>query len=161
MRAVLNGDAAAYDGALGTLQPGVGEHGKMLLSIYLCKAALHLQVVKHHGAKTNGASDPLDGITEDYRSRSLRPHSISINWGPQFAERFTVEEGGCAAHTLCDAGREAEGEGGSFRARFPVQPDALLFQRDAGRFRAGRVHRPAGVDLGQGATDAVGPGQIQ
>ena len=92
LRAVLNGDAAAYDGALEALQPGVGEHGKMLLSIYLCKAALHLQVVKHRGAKTNGASDPLAGITEDYRSRSSRPHSISINWGPQFADRFTVEE---------------------------------------------------------------------
>ena len=98
LRAVLNGDAAAYDGALEKLQPGVGEDGKMLLSVYLCKAALHIQVVKHHGAQANGASDPLAGITEDYRSRSLRPHSISINWGPQFAQRFTVEEA-AALHT--------------------------------------------------------------
>ncbi len=92
LRAVLEGDAGAYDSTLEALQPGVGEDGKMLLSIYLCKAVLHIQVVKHHGAQANGASDPLAGITEDYRGRALRPHSISINWGPQFAQRFTLEE---------------------------------------------------------------------
>ena len=90
----LNGDAGAYFAALEALQPGAGEDGKMVLTIYLCKAVLHIQVVKHRNAAAgaDASSDPLEGITEDYRQRALTPHSISINWGPKFAERFTVDE---------------------------------------------------------------------
>ena len=37
LRAALNGDAGAYFAALEALQPGAGEDGKMVLTIYLCK----------------------------------------------------------------------------------------------------------------------------
>ena len=92
MREALHGNVSAYFNALEALQPGVGEDGKMLLTIYLCKAALHIQVVKHQNAAADASSDPLAGITEDYRQRARTAHSISINWGPQFADRFTVDE---------------------------------------------------------------------
>ncbi len=94
LRAVLDGDAGAYDSTLEALQPGVGEDGKMLLSIYLCKAALHMLVVKHDNAAAaaNGSSGPLADISEALRRSALNPHAISINWGPQFADRFTLEE---------------------------------------------------------------------
>ena len=129
LRAVLNGDAGAYDSALGALQPGVGEDGKMVLSIYLCKAVLHMQVVKHHNsaAERNGSPDPLAGITEDYRSRALTSHAISINWGPQFADRFTVDEA-AALHrrfTTLDSKLQAEQE--HFAPGFQSSPMRYFF----------------------------------
>ena len=127
LRAVLKSDVAAYDKALEALQPGVGEAGKMVLSIYLCKATLHMQVVKHHDAKTNGASDPLAGITEDYRSRALRPHSISINWGPQFADRFTVEEAAALHSRFATLDRKLQAKEEHFAPSFQSSPMRYFF----------------------------------
>ena len=75
MRAALKGDSSAYFAALEALQPGAGEDGKMVLTIYLCKAVLHIQVVKHRNAAAgaDASSDPLEGITEDYRQPRAHP----------------------------------------------------------------------------------------
>ena len=131
LRAALNGDAGAYDSALGALQPGVGEDGKMVLSIYLCKAVLHMQVVKHHGsaAGTNGSLDPLAGITEDYRSRALDSHAISINWGPQFADRFTVEAAAALHKRFATLDRKLQAEQEHFAPGFQSSPMRYFFNQ--------------------------------
>ena len=129
LRAALNGDAGAYETALGALQPDVGEDGKMVLSIYLCKAALHIQVVKHHNsAAGNGASpDPLAGISEDLRSRALRPHPISINWGPQFADRFTVDEAAALHKRFATLDSKLKAEQEHFAPSFQSSPMRYFF----------------------------------
>ena len=82
LRAIIICDAAAYRASLDELQPGAGASGKTVLTIYLCKAVIHMRALKIPDAE----------ITEDARSRAYGPHSISLNWGPEFADRFTVEE---------------------------------------------------------------------
>ena len=83
LRAVLNRDADAYHNAIEALQPGAGEAGKMVLAIYLSKAAYHIQILKNPDS---------DNYPEDSRRRATTSHSISLNWGPQFADRFSATE---------------------------------------------------------------------
>ncbi len=83
LRAILKKDAEAYCEAVEKLQPGAGEKGKMVLAIYLSKAAYHLCILK---------SSDFDELPPEVRRRASSPHSISINWGPQFADRFSKEE---------------------------------------------------------------------
>ena len=80
LRAVLDGDAGAFHEAVEGLQPGAGKKGKLVLAIYLSKAAYHLHVLKQ----------PAD--SELPRWAADREHSITINWGPQFAGRFSAGE---------------------------------------------------------------------
>ena len=83
LRAVLKKDAEAYCETVEKLQPGAGEKGKMVLAIYLSKAAYHIHILK---------STDFDELPPEVRRRASSPHSISINWGPQFADRFSKEE---------------------------------------------------------------------
>ena len=46
LRAIIDRDANAYRDALEELQPGAGEKGKLVLTIYLCKAAYHIHILK-------------------------------------------------------------------------------------------------------------------
>ena len=82
LRAVISGDAGGYRTALESLQPGAGPHGKTVLTIYLSKAALHIRALK----------DPGFDAPEESRSRASSTHEITLNWGPDFADRFTDEE---------------------------------------------------------------------
>ncbi len=82
LRAVISRDASGYRAALDSLQPGAGPHGKTVLTIYLSKAALHIRALK----------DPGFDATEESRSRASSTHEITLNWGPDFADRFTDEE---------------------------------------------------------------------
>ena len=82
LRAVISRDAGGYHTALESLQPGAGPHGKTVLTIYLSKAALHIRALK----------DPGFDATEESRSRASSTHEITLNWGPDFADRFTDEE---------------------------------------------------------------------
>ena len=82
LRAVIAMDAAAYRTALESLQPGAGPHGRTVLTIYLSKAALHVRALKDAGFE----------VTEETRRRAASTHPITLNWGPQFADRFTAEE---------------------------------------------------------------------
>ena len=83
LRAILRKDVEAYREAVEELQPGAGEKGKMVLAIYLSKAAYHIHILK---------STDFDELPPEVRRRASSPHSISINWGPQFADRFSKEE---------------------------------------------------------------------
>ena len=83
LRAVLSGDSAAYLSTLDRLHPERAEKGRMLSTVFLCKAALAIRLRK---------DPPLQGITEDLQRRVLGTHPITFNWGPKFADRFTSDE---------------------------------------------------------------------
>ena len=136
LRAALNGDAGAYFAALEALQPGAGEDGKMVLTIYLCKAVLHIQVVKHRNATAgaDASSDPLEGITEDYRQRALTSHPISINWGPKFAERFTVDEAAALHRRFAILDDKLQAEHEHFAPGFQARPMRYFFNRMPANF---------------------------
>ena len=82
LRAVLNRDEAGYRAGLESLQPGAGSHGRTVLTIYLSKTALHIRTLK----------DPDFAATAPVRFWAMRAEPISLNWGPDFANRFTKEE---------------------------------------------------------------------
>ena len=137
LREALNGNAGAYCNALEALQPGVGEDGKMVLTIYLSKAVLHLQVVKHENGDSGADPDPLAGITEDYRQRARSPHSISINWGPQFAERFTVEEAAALHRRFAILDDKLQAEDEHFAPGFQARPMRYFFNEMPADFTLG------------------------
>jgi ectoine hydroxylase-related dioxygenase (phytanoyl-CoA dioxygenase family) len=83
LRAALDKDADTYRAAVEALQPGIGQNGKLGLSIYLAKAAYHIHILKQ---------PDFDALPPDVRRRASSPHSITINWGPQFADRFSDVE---------------------------------------------------------------------
>ena len=83
LRAVLDRDQDAYLNALEALRPGAGAATKRQLTIWLCKAAMHI----HNLKRPDYASLP-----PEFRRRAESSHGISLNWGPPFAERFTKPE---------------------------------------------------------------------
>ena len=83
LRAVLTGDAAAYLEALARLYPGRGEKGRMLSTVFLCKAALAIRLTKH---------PPSPEVPEDLARRLAGGHSTTLNWGRAFADRFSASE---------------------------------------------------------------------
>ncbi|MCZ6677873.1 MAG: hypothetical protein O7E52_11555, partial [Candidatus Poribacteria bacterium] len=85
LRAVLNRDVNAYTAAVEALQPGAGEVGKLVLAIYLSKAAYHVYLLK---------SPDVDKVPPDARRRATHSHPITLNWGATFADRFTKAEAG-------------------------------------------------------------------
>ena len=84
LRAVVECDGEGYNEALNRLHPVRGEKGKMLSTVFLCKAALAIRLAKNA---------PYPDVPEDL-SRRLRggAHPITLNWGPAFAERFDESE---------------------------------------------------------------------
>lgn len=82
LRAVMDKDTHVYRKCLESMQPGAGPAGKTVLTIYLCKAALHIRALKTFSSEVK---DPA------YR-RAMVSHPITLNWGPEFASRFTIEE---------------------------------------------------------------------
>ena len=83
LRAVLSGDGTAYLSTLDRLHPERAEKGRILSTVFLCKAALAIRLHK---------DPPLQGIAEDLQRRLLGTHPITLNWGPKFADQFTSDE---------------------------------------------------------------------
>ena len=83
LRAVLSRNGSAYLNALDRLHPERAEKGRMLSTVFLCKAALAIRLRK---------DPPLRGIAEDLQRRVLGKHPITLNWGPKFADQFTSDE---------------------------------------------------------------------
>ncbi|MDE0427173.1 MAG: phytanoyl-CoA dioxygenase family protein [Candidatus Poribacteria bacterium] len=84
LRAAIKKDANAYHAALEKLHPDRGKKGKILSTVFLCKAACFV-------AFTHGCE--LEDIPDELKNRGKGPHAITLNWGPSFAEdRFTKEE---------------------------------------------------------------------
>ena len=125
LRAVLKKDVEAYCEAVEELQPGAGEKGKMVLAIYLSKAAYHIHILK---------SPDLDNLPPEVRRRASSPHSISINWGPQFADRFSKEEADLlwGRFEVLDAKLQAEEE--LFVPGFQSGPMRYFFEEEPSNF---------------------------
>ncbi len=83
LRSVLDGDAPAYHAALEALHPGVGPAGKLVLTIYLCKAAQLMRINAH---------PDLAGVPDDLLRPAKGAHQITLNWGPDFGKRFCADE---------------------------------------------------------------------
>lgn len=84
LRAAIEKNASAYHDALDQLHPGGGEKGKLLSTVFLCKAACFVALTQ---------DCDLEGMPDDLRNRGKGFHSITLNWGPPFAEeRFTRNE---------------------------------------------------------------------
>ncbi len=83
LRAVQKADESAYLLGLEVLQPRIGPAGVRQLTIWLCKAAMHVYLLK-----SARAEDVANVIWE----RATRSHPISLNWGLGFAERFSTAD---------------------------------------------------------------------
>ena len=83
LRAAIAKDGTVFRHCIEKIHPGVGENGKRLIAVFLCKAAIHIRC-------TNRPN--LQNVPEDLRNRGTRSHSITLNWGPKFADRFTLDE---------------------------------------------------------------------
>ena len=83
LRAVISKDGTAFQQCIERIHPGVGENGKRLQTVFLCKAVMHIRCTKY---------PDLPNVPEDLRNRGTRPHPTTLNWGPQFADRFTLAE---------------------------------------------------------------------
>jgi ectoine hydroxylase-related dioxygenase (phytanoyl-CoA dioxygenase family) len=84
LRAVINRDVEGFRNGLEALQPGAGPSGKTVLTIYLAKAALHIKILKD--------SKFAAEVLPESVGRANSYHSITLNWGPPFADRFSPEE---------------------------------------------------------------------
>ncbi len=83
LRAAMNRDTSGYEQALEELRPGIGEKGKMLFSVFLSKTTIFIRLLK----------DPThEGIAQPLRNSAQDQHTLTFNWGPQFADRFNPEE---------------------------------------------------------------------
>ena len=83
LRAAMAKDGAEFRRCIEQIHPGTGENGKRLQTVFLCKAVIHIRCMKRPN---------LRSVPEDLRTRGKRLHSTSLNWGPQFADRFTLAE---------------------------------------------------------------------
>ena len=82
LRCVIHGEARGYDAALDGLHPGVGEAGRLILSCYLSKIAWQARMLKCRDV----------AVPTVLRALATSDHHITLNWGPSFANRFTLEE---------------------------------------------------------------------
>ena len=82
LRAVIAGDAGAYSKGLESLEPGIGEHGKTVFTIYLCHTALQLRIQK----------DPTFDAPDAVKKGATGSHTLTLAWGPRFADRFSVAD---------------------------------------------------------------------
>jgi ectoine hydroxylase-related dioxygenase (phytanoyl-CoA dioxygenase family) len=81
--AVIAGAGTDYIASLDKLHPGRAEKGRMLSTVFLCKAALSIRLAK---------DPPFPDVPEDLARRVRGEHPITLNWGPDFAARFTDSE---------------------------------------------------------------------
>ncbi len=95
LRAVLEKDGVSYHTALENLQPGCGEKGKLLSTVFLSKTTQRIFNLKR--------SD-FDSLPPRVQDLSTHPHPPTFDWGRAFAGRFTSDE----ATTLLDRFRPVD-----------------------------------------------------
>ena len=81
LRAALAGHG--FREGLEALQSGLGDKGKWLLTVYLCKAAGYIHAL--HNPRAGDVDPALHGSAQN-------THATTLNWGPAFAERFSAAE---------------------------------------------------------------------
>lgn len=83
LRCVLAGDPTGYCAGLDALQPGIGDKGKWLLTVYLSKAAAYVHILQN---------PQVEAVVPALRASAQHSHPTTLHWGPSFAERFTPTE---------------------------------------------------------------------
>jgi hypothetical protein len=83
LRAALAKDGPGYVATLDRLHPGRGEKGRLLSTVFLSKLALAIRLKKRPEA---------GDVPADLRHRLGGAHSITLHWGPAFADRFAAAE---------------------------------------------------------------------
>ena len=82
LKAAIARDPSAFRSALASIQPGVGDKGKLALTIHLGKAVSIMNIQKQKDFQA-----PV-GLERSVSSS----HATTLNWGPEFADRFSVAE---------------------------------------------------------------------
>ena len=83
LRAAIKKDSHDYHSNLEKLSPNRQEKGKMLTTIFLSKAVCFINLNKN---------PDFEGISDDLRQKAPSAHPLTLNWGTEFAHRFSVEE---------------------------------------------------------------------
>ena len=83
LRAAIKKDSHDYHSNLEKLSPSRQEKGKMLTTIFLSKAVCFINLNKN---------PDFEGISDDLRQKAPSAHPTTLNWGTEFAHRFSVEE---------------------------------------------------------------------
>lgn len=125
LRAVIARDEVGYRAALATLQPGAGPHGRTTLTIYLSKAAMQIHILK----------DPAYGPLDDLHRWVEGQHPITLNWGPDFAGRFSAEEAATLWNRFKSMDAALQSDVDVFEPAFQARPMRYYFNE-----------LPAGVD---------------
>ena len=87
-RAAIAGDSDGFVKGVESLHPGGGPNAKALIAIFLCKGAQQIKINKNRPSDLDSLSDE----DQEIHRRALMEHHATINWGPQFADRFTRDE---------------------------------------------------------------------
>ncbi len=125
LRAVIAKDEAGYRDALETLQPGAGPHGRTVLTIYLSKAAMQIQILK----------DPNRGPPDALHKWVESSHPITLNWGPDFASRFAAAEAATLWRRFAGIDAALQSDEDVFEPAFQAVPMRYYFNE-----------LPAGID---------------
>ena len=84
LRAAIARDRTRYYATLEELHPGRGDKGKALTSIWLSKTARSVNDLRH--------PDP-ESVSQSRRDRAVALHPMTLDWGAEFAERFSPQDG--------------------------------------------------------------------
>ena len=98
LRAVIAGDAAAYHAGLETLEPGIGEQGKTLFTIFLCKAARQIKILQDSTFEAHDLARSFAGGIP----------SLDLELGAGVLEAVHGGGRGDAVAPVCGAGRAAQ-----------------------------------------------------
>ena len=83
LRAAIKQDSHDYHYNLEKLCPNRKEKGKMLTTVFLSKMVCFINLNK---------TPNFESISDDLRQKAPNVHPTTLNWGPKFADRFSVEE---------------------------------------------------------------------
>ena len=83
LRAVVDGDGAAYKAALDRLHPGRGDKGRLLSTIFLSKSAKRIHQLK---------SPDFESLPEQERNWATGIHPMTLQWGRPLADQFSDQE---------------------------------------------------------------------
>ena len=119
LRAIIDREADAYRAAVEALQPGAGPAGQMVQAIYLCKAAYHISILKN---------PDLDSLPVEVVRGARGPHSISINWGPPFAARFSQTEADLLWERCAPLDAKLQADAEHFVPGFQARPMRYYFE---------------------------------
>lgn len=119
LRSVISKEPVTYLNALETLQPGIGNKGKTLFTIYLSKAALFIHHLK--GLDSDNLPSPL-------QKRAVSPHPLSLHWGPEFSERFTDDEAAILKQRFATLDSKLQADVEHFVPGFQSQPMRYFFE---------------------------------